>query len=115
MTFRAAIVSLSLAAWLVPAATAAEPNSRTFTLPYAGAVTGLQPSEVARVWLPVPPSNGDQDVRVVETVTPVGGKDRKVAKEATYGNEMLYFEAKADSEGKVPFEVTYRVTRREVR
>ena len=32
-----------------------------------------------------------------------------------YGNKALHFLAKADKKGMVPFEITYRVTRREVK
>ena len=89
-----------------------EPRSRTFEFTYAGAVTGLPPGQAARVWLPVPPSNGDQDVTVLAEELPAEGK---VATEPRFGNRVLSFEARADDAGRVPFRVVYRVTRREVR
>jgi transglutaminase-like putative cysteine protease len=88
------------------------PRSRTFTFTYAGAVTGLTPGQQARVWLPVPPSNGDQEVTMVSQDLPADGKE---GTERRFGNRILSFEAKADGAGRVPFRVTYRVTRNEVK
>ena len=39
-------------------------TKRTFVFTYSGAVTGLKPGEKARVWLPVPPTNEDQEVKL---------------------------------------------------
>src|SRR5262249_10338733 len=93
-------------------APAAPPKSRSFTFTYAGAVTGLRPGETARVWLPVPPSDAAQDARIVRENLPAEGQP---GTERTYGDKVLYFVAKADADGRVPFEVVYAVTRREVR
>jgi uncharacterized protein (TIGR03000 family) len=87
-------------------------KQRTFLFTYAGSVTGLAAGEKARVWLPVPPSNDDQVVRREAQELPA---DVKEGKDAEYGNAMLYFEAAADKDGNVPFSVSYRVTRREVK
>jgi transglutaminase-like putative cysteine protease len=92
----------------VPAA----PRSRTFQFTYRATVTGLQAGETARVWLPVPPSNDVQTVSIVSRDLP--GESR-LGKEKKFGNQILYFEAKADAEGKVPFQIVYRVTRKEVK
>jgi transglutaminase-like putative cysteine protease len=112
----ARVASLGILVALPPefgtAAEPAAPKSRTFTFTYAGAVTGLRPGEAARVWLPLPPSNGDQDARLLGRELPA---EAQTAREPAYGNDVLYFEAKADANGEVPFEVVYRVTRREVR
>jgi uncharacterized protein (TIGR03000 family) len=87
-------------------------KQRPFLFTYSGSVTGLMPGEKARVWLPVPPSNDDQVVkREAQDLPP----DAREGKDAQYGNAMLYFEAPADKEGNVPFSVTYRVTRHEVK
>jgi uncharacterized protein (TIGR03000 family) len=95
-----------------PADKAAAAKKRTFLLTYSGAVTGLKPGEKARVWLPVPPTNDDQDVKLESQDLPA---DPKEGKDAQYGNKVLYFEAAADKDGTVPFARTYRVTRREVK
>jgi transglutaminase-like putative cysteine protease len=98
---------------IAPGAVAGEaPKSRTFALTYAGEITDLKPGEPVRVWAPVPPSNGDQQVRLVRQVLPEKGQ---IAREPVYGNDILHFEAKADATGKVSFELVYAVARREVR
>jgi transglutaminase-like putative cysteine protease len=99
-------------------AAAAEPlpksegKTRRFLFTYSATVTGLAPNQAARVWLPVPPSGKDQEVQLVSKHSPNEGK---ISREPKFNNEILYVEAKADAEGKVPLEVTYRVTRREVK
>ncbi|HKI31442.1 MAG TPA: transglutaminase domain-containing protein [Gemmataceae bacterium] len=99
---------------VLPLLCAAEPTAkkRTFLFTYSGAVTGLKPGEKARVWLPVPPANDDQEVKCDAEELPAGAKE---GKDPQYGNTVLYFEAAADKDGTVPFLRTYRVTRREVK
>ncbi len=84
-------------------------KSRKFLFTYASTLTGLEPGKKARVWVPVPPTNEDQDVRIVSRELPAEGK---IDTEPKSGNRMLYLEAKADAEGKVPLKVVYEVTRR---
>src|SRR3954453_14357196 len=88
------------------------PRTREFHFRYQATVTGLKPGEVARVWLPVPPSNADQEVSIVERDLPAAGK---FDKEPEYGNRILYVEAAANGQGKVPLSLTYRIKRKEVR
>ena len=90
----------------------AEPKTREFLFTYQATVTGLKPGQTARVWLPVPPSNREQEVTVVKQELPAKGT---TGTEAKYGNAILFGEAKADAEGKVPLRVTYRVKRHEVK
>jgi transglutaminase-like putative cysteine protease len=87
-----------------------EPKSRLFEFTYAATVTGLKPEETARIWLPVPPTNGDQDVTIISR--PAGSK---IEREPRYGNQVLYLEARADGDGKVPVQVVYKVNRRELK
>jgi hypothetical protein len=87
-------------------------KSRAFLFHYHATVTGLKSGQVARIWLPIPPSNDEQAVTVVKRDLPAGGQ---IGKESRYGNQILYVEAKADTDGKIPFAVTYRVKRNEVR
>ena len=94
------------------AAPAAEPKSRAFRFTYAATVTELRPGQAARVWLPVPPSNEDQDVSVVTRELPAEGR---LGRDPVYHNQILYVEAKANGEGKIPLKMVYRVTRREVK
>lgn len=102
---------------LLPAALAAEDagaaKSRKFLLTYAPTVSGLQPGQTARIWLPVPPTNDEQLVETVKFEAP--GSQPKLEQEKRLGNRMYYIEAKADAEGKIPVSATYRVTRKEVR
>ncbi len=88
------------------------PRKRIFLFTYAGAVTGLKPGDRARVWLPVPPTNEDQEVTVESRELPGPAKD---GRDRQYGNPLVYFEAAADREGNVPFSTIYRVIRREVK
>jgi transglutaminase-like putative cysteine protease len=117
------LVSLSpcLLVWLACLAQAApevpklspdrEPHTRSFRLMYSGAITGLKSGETVRVWLPVPSSSDDQDIRDLNSEIPGEGK---LHSEPRYGNRMLFFQATADADGKVPFGFTCRVLRREV-
>lgn len=95
-----------------PDKTQAVPKARPFLFTYAATVTGLKPGETARVWLPLPPANVYQDVTVVRRDLPAEGR---AARDAKYGNEILYLEAKANAEGKIPLSLTYRVRRKEVK
>jgi transglutaminase-like putative cysteine protease len=89
-----------------------EPRQRTFSFTYAGTVTGLPSGKTARIWLPVPPSNEDQDAKITSKKLPA---KEQINREAKFANEILYVEARADAKGEIPFSVTYRVTRRELR
>jgi transglutaminase-like putative cysteine protease len=111
------VTQLSLAGALgalLPLLCAAEPaaKKRSFLFTYSGAVTGLKPGDKARVWLPVPPTNEDQEVRIESGDLPAPVKE---GKDPQYGNAIVYFEGTADKDGNVLFERTYRVTRREVK
>ncbi len=86
-------------------------KSREFFFTYQTTVTGLEPGKTARIWLPVPPSNEDQEVAIVKKELP---GQSQIAKEPKYGNEILYIEAKADKDGNASVSVTYRVKRKEV-
>jgi transglutaminase-like putative cysteine protease len=89
-----------------------KPKSRSFVFTYRATVTGLPAGKLARIWVPVPPSNEDQDVQIVSKHLPAAGE---ISREPKFGNQILYVEAKAGQDGKIPLEMTYRVTRREVK
>jgi transglutaminase-like putative cysteine protease len=95
-----------------PSAKAAPTKTRTFTFTYSATVTGLEPGKSARIWIPVPPSNEDQEVKMESKELP--GMEQLSA-EPKYGNQVLYVEGKADNQGTISLAVTYRVQRREVR
>lgn len=90
---------------------AAEPKSRTFKFTYEGIVTGLEPGQQARIWVPAPPSNDDQEV--LKTVKRVGA-DVSLETESDFGNKMYFFSPKADAEGNIAFTFVYTVNRKEV-
>jgi uncharacterized protein (TIGR03000 family) len=87
-------------------------KQRTFLFTYSGKVTDLKPGDKARVWLPVPPTNDDQEIKLEAQQLPVVPQQDK---DPQYGNKVLYFAAAADDKGEIPFSRTYRVTRREVK
>ncbi len=94
------------------AAATGDAKSRSFLFTYGATVTGLPAGKVARVWLPLPNSSAEQDVQMVSKELP--GED-EISREPKFGNQILYVEAKAGPDGKLPLEITYRVTRREVK
>jgi transglutaminase-like putative cysteine protease len=83
-------------------------KSREFFFTYRARVIGLEPGQFVRVWLPVPPTDQDQVVTVVQWSLP--GLAR-LGKEAKYANKILYMEGKADEWGTVPLALMYRVKR----
>ena len=70
----------------------------------------MPPGAVARVWVPLAPSNDQQDVTIVEQFL----GDAKIGRDKEYGNTMAYFEAKPNKKGEIPFEITFKVRRKEV-
>jgi transglutaminase-like putative cysteine protease len=95
-----------------PAARREIPKVRTFLFTYSARVTGLPPGKEARIWLPLPPSNAEQEVKIESKELP--GKE-EIGTDPTYGNKILYVEGKADAAGTIPVSITYLVTRKEVK
>jgi transglutaminase-like putative cysteine protease len=89
-----------------------KPRSRTLRFTYSATITSLEPGTKARIWLPIPPSNEEQDVEIEGKDLPAEGK---IGRDGQYGNEVLFVEAPAGKDGSIPLKITYRVTRREVR
>ncbi|HSV16703.1 MAG TPA: transglutaminase domain-containing protein [Tepidisphaeraceae bacterium] len=106
----ASLVILLLAGSSFAATPTTGPANRSFRFTYAATITGLTAQQHARVWLPMPPSNAQQQVDVISQQLPV---TPKVGQEQKYGNRVLYFEANADDHGEIPLRITYRVTRHE--
>jgi transglutaminase-like putative cysteine protease len=107
---------LLLACWASCTLAADQPDSkartRTFLFTYSATVTDLQPGAKARIWLPVPAANAEQEVSIESKGFPV---EPKFGKDELYGNRILYLEAEAGKDGAIPLKITYRVKRREVR
>ena len=87
-------------------------RTRNFTFQYGATLKELPAGETVRVWLPVPPTKDHQRVELTDSDLPA---EATVGTEEKYGNTMLYFEAQARDDGTLPFKVTYRVSRDEVR
>jgi transglutaminase-like putative cysteine protease len=90
----------------------AAPKSRTFLFTYQTTIMGLPPDKTARIWLPVPPTTDEQQVKIEAKDVPEGAK---ISREPRYGNEILYVEAKPTAAGSVSLSMTYHVTRKEVK
>jgi len=86
------------------------PRTRRFLFTYSGTVQDLKPGSQADVWLPMPADTPLQKVEVVKQETPTAGM---VGQEKLYGNKMLFFRAKANDKGEIPFTLTYQVARNE--
>ncbi len=87
-------------------------RSREFLFGYSVSVTGLKPDQTARIWVPVPPSNEDQQVNEIDRKLPAPGQ---TGEDARFHNRILYTEARPGSDGTVKLSITYRVIRYEVR
>ena len=86
-------------------------KDRHFQFTYAGAIKDVKPGTEVSVWLPVAVSGPEQEVKIISQMP----KNAKTYKEKQYGNVSLYFKAKANDKGQVPFEIVYDVVRREVK
>ena len=87
------------------------PTSRTFRFTYGATLTELKPGAAVRVWLPVATNTFDQEASIVSIELP--GEHQQTT-DSSHGNNLIYFEAKANEKGEVPMKVLYRVTRREI-
>jgi transglutaminase-like putative cysteine protease len=106
------VMSLSLLVWAGGQAGASDPaKSRTFDFTYEATVTGLQPFQPYRLWIPVPRSNEHQEVMLVEATNSNFARETR---EPKYGNSFYYIEGPANEKGEAFFKATYRVRRMEV-
>jgi transglutaminase-like putative cysteine protease len=96
---------------LVLALLAAPAGDRTFTFTYAAEVTGLPAGKPVRVWVPVPPTNTEQTVEVLDRTAPGASKQTR---DREYGNSLWFIEATPDAGGVLRLAVKYKVTRRVV-
>jgi transglutaminase-like putative cysteine protease len=106
----AAVAALSLFA-LATLADDKPPASRTFELRYTAKTDGIPDGVEYRLWIPVPPSNADQTVMIVDRKVPPG---TRTTREAKYGNELLYATGNGANQ---PLDVamTYKLKRMELR
>jgi transglutaminase-like putative cysteine protease len=115
MRFHLPIKCLSIIVLPVVGAWAAandkSPRHRHFEFTYGGEITGLARGAMARIWLPVPPSDSEQTVRISARHLP---REGVINREPEFGNEILSFEARADANGRIAFDIVYDVHRNEV-
>ena len=90
---------------------AAGGKTRAFKFTYGAVLQNIKPGKRVKVWLPVAPTNHDQDVKLLQV--DVGGEYQETL-EKRYGNKLIFFEAVADDKGEVPIEAVYLVKRREL-
>lgn len=107
------IILIVAAPLLAQAPVVREPvKSRTFLFTYSATIPGLPPGEKVRIWLPVPVSTDEQEIKLETERLP---SVPRTGRDEQYGNEILYVEGTADAQGTVALSRTYRVTRRELR
>jgi transglutaminase-like putative cysteine protease len=87
------------------------PPSRTFRFTYSFTVKDI-PSDAkrVRVWIPLPPTDEHQTVRVLAVKAPA---KTRITHESEYGDRMVYAEMLNSAVGKAEFTLEYEVTRRE--
>ncbi|MGE5612193.1 MAG: transglutaminase-like domain-containing protein [Bacillota bacterium] len=88
------------------------PRTRSFLLNYHGEINGLIPGQAACIWLPVP---SDSSYQTVKEVSRTLGASSQIGRDQRFGNKILYFQQRADRSGQIRFQITYRITRQEVR
>src|SRR5262249_7441584 len=106
-----ALATLAIGLQTSLAGRADQPRSREFLFTYEASVIGLSKGQPVRIWIPLPPSNKDQNIAIAAQKLPA---KPHIGRDSTYGNRMMYLETQATGQGTVPLAVTYRITRREV-
>jgi len=87
------------------------PPSRTFRFTYHFSVKDIPSgTKRVRVWVPVPPADEHQAVRVLVVKAPT---KTEMTQEPEYGNRILYAEIPNSAPGNAEFTLEYEVTRRE--
>jgi transglutaminase-like putative cysteine protease len=84
------------------------PKSRTFQFTYEFKVDAA-PDSVVRIWFPIPPSDGNQQVQLkhISSSLPL-----EKTRDSEYGNSIFYRKIKGPKE-PLSFRVDYQVTRKE--
>ena len=85
---------------------------RTFQIDYGVTLEGLPKNARVKVWFPAPQTTDHQQITRLGHQAPV---DPQVTSDETYGNRILHFETHSGPKNSLGFQVSWRVTRREVR
>jgi transglutaminase-like putative cysteine protease len=86
--------------------------TRSFEFLYSAVITPPEGAKEVRVWFPLPYSDGNQEVHLLEIKTP---QTYKIYTEPSYGNKMAFFELSGDIPKQIPLELRFRATRYEDR
>src|ERR1700739_646789 len=81
-------------------------ESRHFTFHYAFTVKNVPSGKNVRVWIPAAHSDAFQDVKVVSAK---GDLPLKKTRDAKFGDEICYAEAKNSAQPELHFEIEYDV------
>lgn len=105
------VLGVTLAAGVSLATAPAVPAERTFDFTYSATIDQI-PEGAAKVavWIPVPGSDDQQDVRNVRIESPYPVRTTVGSR---YGNKMAYIEADSPKVSSFEVKITYEVTRRE--
>jgi transglutaminase-like putative cysteine protease len=86
-------------------------DSRTFEFRYAAKIEGLPDGAEYRLWIPLPPSNAEQTVTIIDRNVPPGSR---TTREVKFGNELLFVASKTTNQ-PLDVSLTYKIKRMEVR
>jgi transglutaminase-like putative cysteine protease len=104
--------SLSLSVTFANEQTPMPPKTRKFQLTYSVSIAGVPAGESARIWLPEPEKNEDQNIEVLQGDFPA---QTQLNTDPVYGNRIRYVEIVAPSSGAIQSTSSFLVERREVR
>ena len=88
------------------------PRQRQFEFEYGGSIQGVPAGATVRVWMPIPPSNVDQQITTIDEQLPGASQTTKDPK---YGNAIRFFETQSPENGEIRWNRKYRVVRHETR
>lgn len=84
---------------------------RKFALTYDAQILDVPAGATVKVWMPVAQSSPQQDVKLINKTTPL---DLQINQDATYGNQIGYFEVKQTADTPaIDFSLQYDVTRKQ--
>ena len=87
------------------------PRIRSFRFTYNFTVKDIPPeAKRIRVWVPVPPNDQHQTVRILAVKAPA---KTKMTQDSEYGNRMMYAEIDNSKRAQMEFTLEYEVARRE--
>ncbi len=97
-------------------AAAAASARHNFEFIYGATITDLTPGALADVWIPLATDTHEQQVqRLDDRMLLPAAVTAKMTTEKRFGNRIMYFQARADADGKIgPIRIVYQVCRKEI-